>query len=519
MTVSTDARKGCQSHTMSTMIRVLRAARISQSSDDSTSLTRQDRATQRLMDSRGWKEVETAIDDGVSASKVAPFDRPGLGPWLTDPVLINSYDVIVWWRLDRAVRSMRDLHALTGWAKDHNKKLMFAEGPGGGALEFDMSNPLSALILTVIAFAAEMEAQAIKERVQSSHDYLATQPRWAAGPAPYGYRTIDRVVDGVVSGKTLEVEPEQAKIINEVIDYILGGESLGTVARLLNNFHVPAPQAEFDYKARNPMWHATTLHNILRSVKLVGQKEAKGQAVFNAQGEAVMLAEPIIDMATFRQLQKALDTRSQERTRTRETAPLLGIIFCGVCGKGAWRQPEHREKDGYLKPGNYHCYGKRSEGVKPCKGVRVREEALMRRVDRMFLENIGPLDRPVRTFIPGSSHTAELENVECALENLRAESDAGLVRDRTEYINRLAALTARQEKLAALPAQPDRWEEMPSGKTWGQWWEEESNVDLRRDLLLAANFKVWLLPGGDSVAYWPGKSGLTLEEFLETLKV
>lgn len=503
---------------MTSMTRALTATRISQRKDDSTSLTRQDNACDRLTDSRGWEVIGRAVDDGVSASKVSPFDRPKLGPWLTDPVLINKYDVIVWWRLDRAVRSMRDLHALAGFAKDHNKKLMFTEGPGGGALEFDMSTPLSALIMTVLAFAAEMEAQAIKERVQSSHDYLATQPRWASGAPPYGYRIIDRMVDGVARGKTLELVPEEARILQEIADYLFGGESLWSVARLLNQAGVPAPKAGSAYVDRTPEWHPATLGEMLRSEKLLGYKVSKGQAVRTADGEPVIMADPVFDETTFRRLQHVLKERSNYGSHTRNTAPLMGIAFCGMCGGPAYRQPEYvNKKTGRKRRGFYLCYGKWQQGTTSCKGVRIFEEDLMQRVNQAFLENIGPLDRPERQFVPGSDHMAELEGIEQALKNLRAESDAGLVLDQQEYINRLTALTTKQKNLAALPAEPDRWEERPSGKTWGQWWEE-SDVDARRDLLLSAGFRVCLLPGGDSVAYWPGKSRLTLEEFLESMK-
>jgi site-specific DNA recombinase len=500
------------------MVRALKASRISRHSDDSTSLTRQDNAETYLIDGRGWSVVGHAVDDGVSASKVSPFDRPELGPWLTDPVLIYSYDVIVFWRLDRAVRSMRDLHELAGWAKDLNKKLTFTEGPGGVPFDLDMSNPLSALIMTVLAFAAEMEAQAIKERVQSSHDYLATQPRWASGAAPYGYRIVERTVNGRVEGKTLEVVPEQARILHEIADYLIGGESLWNVARMLNGVHTPAPKADSDYKEdRIPQWHPATLSDILRSERLLGYKVSKGHTVRTPEGDPVILADPIFDENKFYQLQQVLGDRDKFRNRTRGTTPLLGIVFCGVCGGPSHRQPEHTNKKGHKRQGAYFCHGKRVKGIKPCAKVRIFETDLMDRVASMFLENIGPLDRPARTFVHGNNHAAEMENIESALARLRAESDAGLVDDQAEYLNRLKALRARKKKLAEQEARPDRWEEVPSGKTWGQWWEE-SPEPMRRDLLLDAGFRVWLFPGGDSISYWPGKSGLSAEEFLESVK-
>jgi DNA invertase Pin-like site-specific DNA recombinase len=497
------------------VIRVLKASRISKSSDDSTSLARQDNIVDALIDSRGWKAIGHAVDDGVSASKVPPFNRPELGPWLTDPVLIASYDVIVWWRLDRAARSMTDLHLLAGWAKEHNKKLIFCEGPGGASLEIDTTSPLGMLLTTVLAFAAEMEAQSIKERVQSSHDYLATQPRWAGGTAPYGYRIVDR--EG--GGKTLDVVPEEAETLRQIVHDIIAGHSLLLVAVQLNEKGVPAPQVSFDYKKGTPEWRTSSLAKMLSSETLMGYKVAKGQVVRDSEGNPLVLADPIIDEATFRQLQVALEKRSALKNRTRNTSPLLGVMRgCGVCGGAVYRQKDRIDKKGVKRRGVYYCFGDPIKDTKGCPGVRVFEDDLMTHIDRLFMEHIGPLDRPEKRFVAGSDHMAELENINCALDNLQAESDAGLIRDQQKYINRLSALTARQKKLAALPAQPDRWEEQPSGKTWGQWWEGASE-ELRRELLVSAEFQVLLFPGGATRAYWPGKSGLSVEEFLETQKV
>lgn len=69
---------------------------------------------------------DTDLD--VSASKT-PFEHPELGTWLARP---DEYDVLVFWRLDRAVRSMADMSNLAAWARRRSKRLVFAEGPGAG---------------------------------------------------------------------------------------------------------------------------------------------------------------------------------------------------------------------------------------------------------------------------------------------------------------------------------------------------------------------------------------------------
>src|SRR4051812_22379701 len=108
-------------------MRALVAIRLSNVTDNTTSPARQGKKTRGWCDNNGAKVVGEALDLDISASKVAPFKRPELGKWLAKP---HEYDAIVFWRLDRAVRSMADMATLGQWAKTHGKLLVFAEGPG-----------------------------------------------------------------------------------------------------------------------------------------------------------------------------------------------------------------------------------------------------------------------------------------------------------------------------------------------------------------------------------------------------
>ncbi|MEU4065742.1 recombinase family protein [Streptomyces wedmorensis] len=127
--------------------------------------------------------------------------------------------MIIWWRLDRAVRSMGDMAELTRWAKRHGKHLVFAEGPGVGSLELDMTSIMSESIIMLPAFAAQMESQAIKERVTSANAALrAAGPRMARILVPTGTnrwpgsprhseprqrtRTVSLAADGRLRGPT-----------------------------------------------------------------------------------------------------------------------------------------------------------------------------------------------------------------------------------------------------------------------------------------------------------------------------
>lgn len=76
------------------------------------------------------------MDLDVSASKTSPWERPQLPRWLSNP---QAYDALVFWRFDRAIRSMGHMYALANWAREHGKELIFAEGLGGAIFAFALS--------------------------------------------------------------------------------------------------------------------------------------------------------------------------------------------------------------------------------------------------------------------------------------------------------------------------------------------------------------------------------------------
>ncbi|WP_445271047.1 recombinase family protein, partial [Streptomyces sp. DSM 41634] len=117
-------------------LRGVRCIRLSVLTDETTSPERQREADDKIaaelnIDFGSGDALREAVDLDVSASTFGPFDRPELGGWLARPA---EYDALVWWRFDRAIRSMAHMHDLAKWAKQHHKMLIFAEGIGGGKI-------------------------------------------------------------------------------------------------------------------------------------------------------------------------------------------------------------------------------------------------------------------------------------------------------------------------------------------------------------------------------------------------
>ncbi|MGW1801507.1 recombinase family protein [Streptomyces sp. NPDC001984] len=174
-----------------------------------------------------------------------------MGAWLRRP---DDFDALVFWRFDRAVRSMDDIHELAKWAREHRKMIVFAEGPGG-LLKLDFRNPLdpmAQLMVTLFAFAAQMEAQSIRERVTSAQAAMRVMPlRWKGSRPPYGY--MPAPLEG--GGWTLVQDPEAVAVIMRIVRELMGdpsasipGKSLAAIARGLNEDGIPSSRDHWSLK-------------------------------------------------------------------------------------------------------------------------------------------------------------------------------------------------------------------------------------------------------------------------------
>ena len=71
-----------------------------------------------------------AVTADTKSGTVAPWDRPKLRPWVTDPEKMALYDGILAYRNDRLSRGCWDDEArIRMWAKDNGKHLVIVDGP------------------------------------------------------------------------------------------------------------------------------------------------------------------------------------------------------------------------------------------------------------------------------------------------------------------------------------------------------------------------------------------------------
>jgi site-specific DNA recombinase len=459
-------------------MRVLGVVRLSRETDESTSPERQREAVSKWADLHGHTVIGWATDLDVSGD-LDPWKRPKLGPWLTDRA--DEFDVIAAWKVDRISRRLLHFVSLVEWANGRGKAVASATEP------INTSDRFGRMIAQILAMFAEFERDAIRERIIGGRESLREEGRWGGGHPPYGYRPVK--VDG---GWKLEPDPETVPVVREMVSRVIGGASVLSVCRSLNDRAV--------YTRQGAEWSAHSAFRVLRSPAMLGHAVHRREVVRDSDGLPLVVAEPIVSYEDWRQLQKVMDDRARgEKVRTHGAALLLGVGFC-ECGRRLYRQ------SGVTKGKVYAYYacssrsrGKRTEDAATpedkgkCKNKLIRAGHVDEVAEDAFLAIAGPVEFMEKRFVPGENHSAEVAQIEQALADLEEQMVSGVFtgdRGKADFARMYSRLNQKREALEAAPNVPDRWDDVPTGQTYRDVWQSLETVEARRAFLLASGFRV-----------------------------
>ena len=452
-------------------LRVLGAVRLSLMTQESTSPARQRELIEQWAETRGARVVMIAEDLDVSGA-VAPFDRPGLGMWLTDEGAA-AWDVLVAWKLDRISRSAEDTIRLIKWCETRGKKIVcISDG-------IDSSTQMGRILLQIAAIFAEMERDAIRSRAIASREKLRRERRWHGGRLVYGYLPEKQEI-----GWGLKVDPTAREVVQRIVEDVLSGKSLTQVARELNNEGVLCPNDHWrvhrmGIQPRGEKWGVSALQRILSSPQLLGYTTYKGEIIRDSEGRPLKRAEPLISVQEYNRLQEELGRRKTKPVRSFKAAPLLYVAYCWDCEGPLYHKAQRQPKRTYRY---YVCTR--------CRGSQINAERLERILEEEFLEQVGHLEILERVYVPGEDHTAELEELKLSATQLAEQwqtTQSAFLRDMLQ--KQLAALDARIAELEALPRVEAHWELRPTGVTYREKWANISQ-DEKRKLLLDAKVKI-----------------------------
>lgn len=473
-------------------MRVLAGIRLSDYKDSTTSPQRQRESVAGWASSKGATVIGEAVDLDVSASKTTPFERPELSAWMRDRA--DEFDVLAFWRSDRAVRSMADMSDLARWARQNNKLIVFVEGIGGAPLELDFRtiSPVSELIVMIMSFAAQMEAQAIKERVLGAREFMRREGRWAGGQVPYGYRVVDHP-DG--TGYALALDEKTAAVVRRIAKEVISGKTLYAVSRDLDAEGIPT--------AKGGKWSPALLSGLLRSEHLRGYTLHNGRPLLGKDGHPRRDREAVLDDDTWARLQRVMEGKKRGEPILRTGGALLvRVAYCAgkntdgtECGRPLYGSSRVVWKNGKKTSERVLTYRCTERGTG--HAVSARMDLMDQWAEEQFLSKLGAVQVTERVEVPGQDHSADIQRVRESIKRLRADREMGLydgAEDEAEYAEMMRTLIAERRELEARPVIPPSVRMVPTGKTYADEWAE-ADKEGRRRMLLESGVRITLASG------------------------
>ena len=205
------------------------------------------------------------------------------------------------------------------------------------------TNPMTSIIISVLAGFAEIERETIRERVKSGlrNSRLGNS---AQGVPPMGYMNKD--------GK-LVVNPEEKGAVEKMFSLYLRGESSAKITETLNDLKIKTR-----YSKKNTLWSNKTVIDVLKNPIY------RGHRMINF-GNDIVEIERIVSPQDFERVQELIKKNTSRRTKYNINL-LEHIIVCGNCGKSFYL---HRRKD--KKDNSYKCLSTKVRPKCGSKGVNI----------------------------------------------------------------------------------------------------------------------------------------------------
>ena len=277
-------------------------ARIS-SDQDGTALgvNRQLEDCRRVAGDLGWSVGEEYVDNDVSA--FSGKRRPGYEQMLAD-IADGTRDAVIVYHADRLTRRPIELEqfleVITAAGLRH---VRFVAGA-----DVDIANGDGLMVLRLLAAVAANESASKSRRVRRKMDEVAASGMPHGGwLRPFGY-----------DDDKITVRSDEADVIRVLVARYLAGESLRSLATWLDTEGVRT--------VTGGPWKTVTVKAMLRSGRIAGLREHRGEVVGPAVWEAI-----ITEQERARVLARMAAAKVSGRRPPRRYL-LSGLLRCGRCG-------------------------------------------------------------------------------------------------------------------------------------------------------------------------------------------
>jgi DNA invertase Pin-like site-specific DNA recombinase len=254
----------------------------------------------------GWQALNQNYDDPAYSG--ASLERPALRRLLSD-IDSGRVNIVVVYKIDRLTRSLADFAKLV--------ELFDKKGVSFVAVtqQFNTTTSMGRLTLNVLLSFAQFERELSSERVRDKVAASRRKGKWTGGGVPLGYDAVD---------KKLIINPAEAVTIRTIFKRYLELKSVRCLRDDLDGHGIVSKRRK-DRSGRHAGGCNLTygaLAHILKNRTYLGETSHNSDWF---AGEH----EPIIDQATFDQVQELVKANSVERRqkRSKDDALLAGLLF------------------------------------------------------------------------------------------------------------------------------------------------------------------------------------------------
>ena len=426
----------------------------------------QDQKSAEWARQEGHVIVHVTRDRNVSGA-IAPWERPELGPWLTEPEKLVQYDGIVAYDVARISREYFDLAWLWKWAEQNHKKLYVIKE------RLRWPDNRDGTLWGIAVERAYEERQEIIERVTRELSALMEVGKLHGRP-PFGYASAGDKYD-----RRLVPTGEGRTYVPQIFEHCIEGWSLKKIADWLTADGV---------KPASGVWWARSIAGLIKNPVYKGHRckqevvppdeveERDSKAVRYRYGSSWVVAprleygktihhcEPLVDAAIWKRANEAPATRPKRGHTDRENRAMLAeALSCPFCEDSPMYRHRSPSEGRILL--YYRCTG-RGNARRSC-GNMVRMELVDAAVNEVMASTFDiPVMEHVIVYGNEADIEAELERINFELKQLAAQ---GLPWD--EEDRERARLRTEHERVANTELIDDRVELVETGDTYLELWE------------------------------------------------
>jgi len=309
------------------IIRTALYARVSTDDQrDRQTIDAQVTALRELAPHWGLEIVGEYLDDGVSGT-LPLEDRPA-GFRLAEDARAGSIDLVVFYKLDRLARSLRNFLNIVDFFED------IGVGLRSMTETFDTTNPMGRFAVQMMAAVAELERGTIIERTSMGRARVAALGKWSGGVVPFGYHVNS---EGFLTAEWTPREGHalsEAEIVQRIFkELVEDRSSANLIARQLNaegipwwhKYHKRGADVPKYVEKNGAVWWPSNITRIIKSPTY------KGLHIYGNKIEREVPA--LVDLDTWESAQTQLKKNRNLSKRDGDHEYLLrGLMRCAECG-------------------------------------------------------------------------------------------------------------------------------------------------------------------------------------------